>query len=377
MKFQKQILTILLSLFFLFSCQTDQNTRIEEIKSTGKSIIPDTRVEIFDVTEKNDTIFVKTSSKEAFDKIKSLENANLQVAFLPCKKMEKQYGVVNLSACNIRSKTSHGAEMLTQGNLGMPVKIYEENHSWYRIQTPDDYIGWVDDYGVTPMTEKEWKTWKNAPKVIFTDFSGFVYKDADCQGDIVSDIVLGNILKLVESQDNFYKVEFPDKRTGYLKKSQSNEFENWYNSIELTQANVVSLAKKFMGIPYLWGGTSFKAIDCSGFMKTVYRMHGIILQRDASQQALYGEEISLDNDYQDLQPGDLLLFGGKRITHVGMYIGNKEFIHEAGRVKINSLDENAENFSGYRKKSLKVARRIIGSVDTPGISTFKTNKYYN
>lgn len=379
MKLFRQNLILFSALLLFFSCQDNTSSRIDELKALGKSVIPDTRVEVLDVYEKNDTIFVKTSNQAAFDKIKPMENTKLQVSLLPCKKMEKQYGFVNLSTCNLRREKSLGAEMLTQGNLGMPIKIYEKRGSWYKIQTPDDYLGWVSGSGITPMTLTDYNEWKKAEKIIFTDYTGFVYKNENSSGEIVSDIVLGNILKLVESVDDFYKVEFPDKRTGYVKKSQAQEFEQWYNSIELNSENLVALAKKFMGIPYLWGGTSIKAIDCSGFVKTVYRMHGVILQRDASQQIHYGKKISLDDNYKHLQKGDLLFFGStpKRITHVGMYIGNKEFIHESGRVKINSLDKNAPNFSGYRQSSLQGARRIIGSLDKAGISTFKTNKYYN
>ena len=323
-------------------------------------------------------ILVKTSNLEFFNKTQKLNDKNIEILLLPNKKLETKYGVINNSAANMRSETRYGSTLVTQGILGTPIKIYEKKGGWYKIQTPDKYLGWVNDYAIQPMNEKEMKKWNQSDKIIFMEHAGFVYKEKNCEGDVISDIVLGNILKHLGTSKKFYNVQFPDGRTGYVKKSQSKTVSQWLDEIELTEESLVKMAKKFMGIPYLWGGTSVKGIDCSGFVKTVYFMHGVILQRDASQQVLYGEKVSMDDDYEHLQKGDLLFFGSnpKRITHVGMYIGDKEFIHESGPVKINSLDKLAENYSGYRASSFRNVKRILGSVNTDGISTYKTNEYY-
>jgi len=376
MKFFKKILPILLLLVFIISCSTNQNSQIEKLEKISEKYIVDSRLEVFDVKEDGNTVEVRTSNADVYNEISKLEN--IKVTLLPEKSLEKQYGVINLSAANIRSERRHGSEMLTQAILGTPVKIFDKKGSWYKIQTPDKYMGWIDDYGIHPMTEKEMKSWNQSDKIIFMEHTGFVYTEENCQGDVVSDIVLGNMLKHLETSENFFKVLLPDGRTGYVEKSKAKTEKDWLDNIELTGESLVEMSKEFMGIPYLWGGTSAKAIDCSGFMKTVYWMHGIILQRDASQQVLWGEEISMKDDYKLLQKGDLIFFGrsDERITHVGMHIGNKEFIHEAGRTKINSLDPTADNYSGYRASSIRKTRRIIGSENAEGISTYKTNEFY-
>lgn len=87
---------------------------------------------------------------------------------------------------------------------------------------------------------------------------------------------------------------------------------------------------------------------------------GISILRDASQQAREGEEITPDETFSNVLPGDLLFFGpGERITHVGISMGGAEFIHQSGDVHINSLDPQAENYSSYRRKSLKMIKRYF------------------
>jgi len=123
-------------------------------------------------------------------------------------------------------------------------------------------------------------------------------------------------------------------------------------------------------------------MDCSGFTKTVYFLNGILLARDASQQCLYGEEVDVSSGYDKLKRGDLLFFGPKpqegkpqRITHVGIYMGNKEFIHAAGMVRINSFDSQSPIFSAYRTGMLVSARRILTKLDSPGILKLSIKNY--
>ena len=143
-------------------------------------------------------------------------------------------------------------------------------------------------------------------------------------------------------------------------------------------------SKKNRTFAYLWAGTSSKGIDCSGFMRTILFIHDIIIPRDASQQAYVGEHIDIAPDFSNLQPGDLIFFGRKatadrkeRVVHVGMYIGNKRFIHSQGDVHVSSFDSADELFDEYNLGRLLFATRVLPYINKEAsLNTTETNPYY-
>jgi len=117
-------------------------------------------------------------------------------------------------------------------------------------------------------------------------------------------------------------------------------------------------------VPYLWGGTSGKGFDCSGYVKTVYWLNGVALPRDADQQSEAGEPVAIDGGFSSLRKGDLLFFvpsAGRKepITHVALYVGNGEYLHASGLVRRNSLDPKSPIYSDGLVKRLVRARRYI------------------
>jgi cell wall-associated NlpC family hydrolase len=179
-------------------------------------------------------------------------------------------------------------------------------------------------------------------------------------------VVAGCILKSGGKNDKWTMVELADGRKGFVLDSFVQDLDEWNNNRMLTGENLEKTAKGLLGIPYLWGGTSVKGMDCSGFVKTVYRMNGTELHRDADQQANQGTPMDPGKNFENLQKGDLLFFGqqaigkkSKRITHVGLYIGNRLFIHSSGRVRLSSLDPLSNYFEKTLLSRFVLARRII------------------
>lgn len=295
----------------------------------------------------------------------------------------RTWGIVNVSVCNLRSSADFSSEMMTQGLMGMPVRVLEKD-GWYRIQTPDKYIAWVHRVGIHPVTHEELVAWNKAPKVVVTSHYGFVYSQPKVGTQPVSDVVAGNRLKLEGTKGAFYRVAYPDGRQGYLPKELAIPEDKWRAQIKQDAASIIATAHTLMGVPYLWAGTSSKGVDCSGFMRTVLFMHDILIPRDASQQAYVGEHIDIAPDFGNLQPGDLIFFGRKataerreRVVHVGMYIGNKRFIHSQGDVRIGSFDPQDELFDEYNLGRLLFATRVLPYINKEkGLETTDENEFY-
>lgn len=387
-------------LIFFISVQicSQENGKMEKLNNIIDAVklkyAPDKRVALFDVEADEEGSFYlltgETNLPEAkMELLEELNKENLQVKdeikSLPAQELgDKIYGVINLSVANLRSNPDHPAELSTQSILGTPIKILKKGKGgFYLVQTPDGYISWLDNGGFHSMTKDEINNWLKSDKIIYLEDYGFAFSQADDKSQRVSDLVIGNLIKLVGEEKNFYKVNFPDGREAYVKQDECRMFNDWYANVNPAAENILKEAQRFMGVPYLWGGTSSKGMDCSGFTKTVFYLNGIILPRDASQQVHTGELVDTQNGWENLKPGDLLFYGRKatgdqkeRITHVSIYIGDGDFIHAAGRVQINSFNPDKSYYSDYRKSGFIRAKRILNSIGAEGIDKILDNKFY-
>jgi gamma-D-glutamyl-L-lysine dipeptidyl-peptidase len=287
-------------------------------------------------------------------------------------------GLITVSVCNIRKDPRHAAELITQAIMGTPVKVLHNSGDWYLVQTPDLYIGWVDDDAVFLLTEEKFGQWKKSERVITTE------KVTDITGDdggVVTDVVSGSILQVKGKNLTSYDVVLPDGREGKINRKCASDFRQWASSPAKSADELIKFGRSLLGTQYLWGGISCKGIDCSGFSHACYFSGGMIITRDADSQALYGKNIDITNSYAALEPGDLLFFGhtkdGKKaITHVGMYIGNGEVIHSSGMVKINSLDPSKPNYSKRLQNILLVAKRFLGQPYGKGFERVIDHPWY-
>jgi hypothetical protein len=296
--------------------------------------------------------------------------------------IRKIWGLVSISVCNIKAEPSHSSEMVSQAIMGTPVRILKKRSGWLLVQTPDYYIGWANDSSIEEMNEKEITDWKRSQRLIYTGKSGDIISESD-DVTVVSDIVSGAIVNVIGEEGEYYIVRLPDGRNGKINKNEAADFARWCLNTNPEAEKLIPFSKSLTGSPYMWGGTSTKAPDCSGFVKTIYFTGGIILARDASLQFHHGAPVDISSSFDSLQPGDLLFFGHindngeKRITHTGMYIGNTEVIHASGMVRINSLDSTRSNYSNYLKETVMGARRIIGTSSGKGVEHVALHSWYN
>lgn len=371
---------------------------IDKINTAKTNFAPDKRTKLIELSYTNipkNEYVIQSTEKDAIDYLSNElkgNNSSVKYSLFPDTSVhDKKIGVINLSVANMRTKPGHDAEMATQSLLGTKVDILQKAKGEYRVRTPEGYISWVPTASVTAFNTEEFANWNNAKKIIYTTEFGKSYSKADKKSIRVSDLVYGNILALSKESKNFYEVKYPDGRIAFIPKDEAISFDKWVDSRKLTDDNVIASAKTMLGLPYLWGGTSVKGVDCSGFTKTSFLMNGYIIPRDASQQVLAGDKIEIlgadghfDSEValRNLKPADLLFFaGGKannpnaRVTHVALYIGNGEFIHSAGTVRINSMLKSAANYDDFQTRTVVAARRYIGSSDEQ-IKQIKDNSYY-
>ena len=361
-------------------------TPVEALNDLKQRIAPDKRTAVWDVNaaqqggkwvlsgtvgtkaEKQAILaaMLKNGYSKYTDKITVLEDG------IPAA---RKWALVKLSIATLRTEPKHSAEIATQGIMGTPVKVLQKEGEWYRVQMADDYIAYVPESSLAFKTEAQMKSWRKAKRYIVTAYDSRMVTEA--HGDeTVSDLVMGNILECKTSQGGWLKLVTPDGRVGWVDGADVAELSQWSQQ-GFSAAQIEKTARRMMGSSYLWGGTSTKVTDCSGLSKVAYLSNGIILQRDASQQALTGKIMKKGTDWRQYETGDLLFFGNEktgRVTHVGIYLRDGKYIHCSGQVKINSLIPTASDYP-YLYSPLS-ASRIKGMVGTKGIVALKNHPWY-
>lgn len=296
----------------------------------------------------------------------------------------RRWAAVDLSVNFMREAPDYTAELGDQALMGTVVEIVGEEGYWRQITSPDPYKAWVTDMGLAEMSESEANAYISSPKYICTAGISCIYEEPSAKAGRVSDLVQGGLVRPVLDgrgrpvrRGRFLACELPSGRRGWVSKADVEDFSTWTHSRKATAEEIISSSMRFLGVPYMWGGTSIKEVDCSGLARNVYFLSGILLPRNASQQARAGAEAPLGA----LEPGDLLFFGTpatedkpERYTHVGIYIGGGRFIHSSQRVRISSLDPADEDF--YDRKPLR-ARRILDHIDTgEGVASLLKSPWY-
>ena len=341
------------------------------------------------------------------------------------KWLKPRYAVTTLSVNYMREEPDFTAELGNQALMGTPVKILEDSGYWRKIQSPDPYTAWCVDLGLKEMSADEIENYISAAKVICTaDYSTVLNalpasqrpnrKSGEDAPEKICDIVAGDLLLATgKPAKGFREVMLPSGETGYVPEEDTAIFSEWLASRDPSPDNIIGSAMNFIGVPYMWGGTSIKGVDCSGLTRMVWFMNGILLPRNASDQAKIGLPVEIAADtvrfpfgteegqadspefreemlrrISRLQKGDLIFFGtpaatdrdgntisGESISHVGIYTGDGKFIHASRLVRISSLIPGSPDYYELSGKMIK-ARRIAGSGLAEGVEAIADSPAY-
>jgi SH3-like domain-containing protein len=362
------------------------NAKLDELK---KSEGFDKREEIFDyqldTNATNEVVFSVRTTDESFSqkavaiaKSMGIEQSNITQLPDDPQLLDTPFGVVSQSVANMRVGQSRTKGMATQTLMGMQLELLEvdEEGFWHRVRNAQGYIAWIPKPSFEYLSRQQADSLRSLPKVMVTAHTTFAYQ-VDNSQRVVTDLVYGNVLTLVKKGQEWTEIMIPGGRRALVASSEIMPLEMWQQKVHFDPQHLVDFAYTFNGQPYLWGGNSLKGVDCSGFSGAVYYSMGQFLPRDASQQIKQGDEVnytietvSIDGETfskmvtDELEVGDLLFFGNKEkgsVTHVGIWIGNDEYIHSSGRVHVSSVDPARENYKGYLVETLVGVRRIYKS----------------
>lgn len=303
---------------------------------------PSTNTEILTTAYRNDYVVILESEGDWYKVIYNLREGYMHSDYLTVKERENVelgYGEINTYLVNLRSAPTTSSDVVDQLSEGEEAYIIGFNCGWYKVQY-DGSTGYIRS-DLLELTEIPYENTgsDSSPKY----FVG---------GDPISSSAYE------QSPSNSYASESESSEPEVSESDESSEpdesSEGASSSLSAGEA-IVAKAKEYLGVPYVWGGSSPSGFDCSGFTQYVMRACGYSIYRTATDQLENGYAVS----YSDLQPGDLVFFERTYNTdapasHVGIYVGGGEFIHAGGSyVKISSLS------SDYYASRYVGARRIV------------------
>ena len=296
----------------------------------------------------------------------------------------RQWAVVTLSAGFLRVAPDYESGLDTQLLMGSLVQVDSADRYWDHVTAFEpSYTGWINHLALAPIAAGDVNAYIAAPKYICTARVCYIYSRASSDSPSIGDLVMGDLVRQapvtpVSAHSGWTQILLPSGECGWVRSANLADFAAWADSRHPTAGSVIATALSLRGIPYQWGGTSAKGLDCSGLTRTSYLMNGVLLPRDAREQTLVGAPVGLDEEWL---PGDLLFFGTPatattpmKIGHVALYLGDRRIIHSSQLVRINSLDPAAPDF--YDREVLCV-RRILGHIDTgEGVVSIRKSPWY-
>ena len=299
------------------------------------------------------------------------------ITFDELRNGEASHALVSVSVATMRAKAAHSSECITQAVMGTPLLILDRKDEWLQVESPEGYVSWIPESSIQELSNDEFTEWRaNKERNVVSEvmqIQAFTTSTSKGPRDIVSDLVLGSIVETGRSENGRTLITMPDKRQAWVESTSLTPIGIWASQ-KFDAEKILSTAYSLMGTPYLWGGASTKSMDCSGLVKVCYLNNGIILLRDASQQAQIGQWLECNPEV--LKPGDLLFFASStsgKIIHVAIYDANEIFIHSSGMVRCSNLDTTSPDYDG---RSPVHAVRIDGHIGSEGIILAKDHPWY-
>jgi gamma-D-glutamyl-L-lysine dipeptidyl-peptidase len=267
------------------------------------------------------------------------------------------HALVRAAVAPVHGTARVSSAQVSQYVLGHRLELLSRHDAWWRVRGEDGYIGWVH-HGYLQTGDAEWaQAWERGEEGESMVSLGAELVDEAGRG----------IIRLPWGarviRDAPRRFRLPDGRHGELGAGELVEVDRLVDWFPPRGESVTRTARRWSGTPYLWGGVTMAGADCSGFVQSVYWMHGVALPRDSDQQARLGTPIDVGPEFEELRAGDLLFFSERpeRITHIAISLGGSRIIHSAlsnGGVQENDLLGGREVERNLRS-IFTCARRVL------------------
>lgn len=355
-------------------------SRSRRLASLKAEHAPDDRLEAWDVEIESDgrseRLVGATTSLAGRDALLTFaEESGLEaeIVQLPDPALgDAVRGISHRAVAHLRKAPSHASELVSQLLLGEEALVLRARDEWLQVRTGDPYIAWVhegslvrrvpDDPGDFHRRLAARRPAPGAWVVVARDV--VARREADPGSPPVAVLVQGGRVSPEGTRDTALRIVLPDGTGGWIPSGSAVPLERLAEVFPPEGSAVLAHAEQFLGLPYLWGGTSEKGFDCSGFVQRIWELHGVPLPRDSDQQSRVGEAVDPDG-WSEVSDGDLAFFADRsgRVVHVGFLARGGRLLHASTTrhgVAWDVLDPGAEGYSDFgewlRSRLIRIRR---------------------
>ncbi len=273
----------------------------------------------------------------------------------PVQRFER-YVMLNANGVRLRKSPSLSAGVSKVIPTSSPCYVMDRRGEWFRVKFPHGSEGWVRQDMLGPLTDSGKKaliaaqTAKRKARQQATRLAELRREAREEERARAS----RSRRSYVASKSSKSK-RSTGRVAGYSRRTGRSSGLAWTPNEAAEASAILQTAATYRGTPYRYGRSDRNGTDCSGYTTQVFRKHGVKLPRTSSEQSKVGQKV----DKTGLKEGDLVFFKttrGRRVGHVGIYVGNGKFIHASsggGKVQVNSLND------GYYNRRFVGARRVV------------------
>ena len=273
--------------------------------------------------------------------------------------------VVAMGVADVRRDPDSSSELVTQALLNMPVYAGEVRGDWVEVKLVD-YMGWMRLSDLDAPIQKGFckvGAMCGTPlplSAVITATHTPLYADTSGENHYGYAYLTTRLPLLDTTQSSRVQVALPGERTAWIECSALEIRRHTKPYPRQPVETLTSIARRFLDVPYLWGGTSWQGIDCSGFVQLCYRAGGYFIPRDADQQDGF---LPYAVERASMRAGDLVFFGSETITHVGLALNDHEYIHSEGQhynqVVINSFRPHDAHYHARLDELVWSIKRVV------------------